>query len=132
MLTTVDRRPNPADNTVAFYTGLLGALPQAQESQVRLFMVPGMDHCGGGEGAFKLRHYRRDRRLGEQRPGARTNRRHPRALAQPECAEAGADQPPAVPLSADRAIRRQGRRDLGEELRLHGGGRFAGRTRLMG
>jgi hypothetical protein len=41
----------PANNTVEFYTGLLGALPQAQGSQVRLFMVPGMDHCGGGEGA---------------------------------------------------------------------------------
>jgi hypothetical protein len=41
----------PANNTVEFYTGLLGALPQARESQVRLFMVPGMDHCGGGEGA---------------------------------------------------------------------------------
>jgi hypothetical protein len=41
----------PANNTVEFYTGLLGALPDRQESQVRLFMVPGMDHCGGGEGA---------------------------------------------------------------------------------
>jgi hypothetical protein len=41
----------PANNTVEFYAGLLGALPDRQESQVRLFMVPGMDHCGGGEGA---------------------------------------------------------------------------------
>ena len=40
----------PANNTVEFYTGLLGAVPAAQ-SQARLFMVPGMDHCGGGEGA---------------------------------------------------------------------------------
>jgi hypothetical protein len=42
----------PANNTVEFYTGLLEAIPAAQaQSQVRLFMVPGMDHCGGGEGA---------------------------------------------------------------------------------
>jgi hypothetical protein len=41
----------PANNTVEFYTGLLGAIPAAQRNQVRLFMVPGMDHCGGGEGA---------------------------------------------------------------------------------
>jgi feruloyl esterase len=40
----------PANNTVAFYTGLTGAFPQTH-NQVRLFMVPGMDHCGGGEGA---------------------------------------------------------------------------------
>ena len=41
----------PANNSVEFYTGLLGALPSAKRDQVRLFMVPGMDHCGGGEGA---------------------------------------------------------------------------------
>jgi len=37
----------PANNTVLFYSQLQPTL----ESQVRLFMVPGMDHCGGGEGA---------------------------------------------------------------------------------
>ena len=37
----------PANNTVLFYEQLQPTL----ESQVRLFMVPGMDHCGGGEGA---------------------------------------------------------------------------------
>ena len=41
----------PANNSVEFYTGLLGAIPAAQRNQVRLFMVPGMDHCGGGDGA---------------------------------------------------------------------------------
>jgi hypothetical protein len=42
----------PANNSVEFYSGLLGALPAAQaRNQARLFMVPGMDHCGGGEGA---------------------------------------------------------------------------------
>lgn len=41
----------PAWNTIGFYKGLLSALPAAQaDSQLRLFMVPGMDHCSGGEG----------------------------------------------------------------------------------
>lgn len=42
----------PATNTVQFYGGLQKVTPKtALEKQVRLFMVPGMDHCGGGEGA---------------------------------------------------------------------------------
>jgi len=45
----------PANNAVKFYRGLYHALPldQAQD-QLRLFMVPGMDHCGGGEGATQF------------------------------------------------------------------------------
>jgi hypothetical protein len=42
----------PATNTTKFYGELLAAVPKsAADRQVRLFMVPGMDHCGGGEGA---------------------------------------------------------------------------------
>ena len=42
----------PASNSVLFYQGLLKAIPQNTASrQLRLFMVPGMDHCGGGGGA---------------------------------------------------------------------------------
>ncbi len=42
----------PANNSLRFYHGLYGALPlEAAQQQLRLFMVPGMDHCGGGEGA---------------------------------------------------------------------------------
>jgi hypothetical protein len=42
----------PANNTVKFYGELQKLTPRtAQEKQLRLFMVPGMDHCGGGEGA---------------------------------------------------------------------------------
>ena len=41
----------PATNTIGFHHGLFNALPRAQaDSQLRLFMAPGMDHCGGGEG----------------------------------------------------------------------------------
>ncbi|MCB2065286.1 MAG: tannase/feruloyl esterase family alpha/beta hydrolase [Erythrobacter sp.] len=41
----------PATNTLAFHHGLYNALPASQrDSQLRLFMAPGMDHCGGGDG----------------------------------------------------------------------------------
>jgi hypothetical protein len=41
----------PANNTVAFYGRLSAKTPPAQaKGQLRLFMVPGMNHCGGGEG----------------------------------------------------------------------------------
>ena len=39
----------PAANTLDFHAKLK---PGAPAGQLRLFMVPGMDHCGGGEGAF--------------------------------------------------------------------------------
>jgi len=42
----------PANNSVLFYQGLLATIPPATAAkQLRLFMVPGMDHCGGGDGA---------------------------------------------------------------------------------
>jgi hypothetical protein len=41
----------PANNTLRFYDALFPSLSDTQRSdQLRLFMVPGMDHCGGGEG----------------------------------------------------------------------------------
>ncbi|WP_119082234.1 tannase/feruloyl esterase family alpha/beta hydrolase [Altererythrobacter sp. B11] len=45
----------PATNTLAFYHDLYAALPAAQaEQQLRLFMVPGMEHCAGGEGVSQF------------------------------------------------------------------------------
>ncbi len=45
----------PANNTVAFYERLSSKLPAHQrQSQLRLFMVPGMNHCGGGEGPSSI------------------------------------------------------------------------------
>ncbi len=41
----------PANNTVLYYQTLSSGLPAKQaRGQLRLFMVPGMDHCSGGEG----------------------------------------------------------------------------------
>jgi hypothetical protein len=45
----------PANNTIEFYWPLWQSLSQPQrDQQLRLFMVPGMDHCGGGEGASQF------------------------------------------------------------------------------
>lgn len=45
----------PANNSLAFYRGLYHTIPRASaEQQLRLFMVPGMDHCAGGEGASQF------------------------------------------------------------------------------
>lgn len=41
----------PANNTIAFYQALSSRLPAGQtQQQLRLFTVPGMNHCAGGEG----------------------------------------------------------------------------------
>ena len=45
----------PANNTVAFYEKLSSTLSAKQkQSQLRLFMVPGMNHCSGGEGPSSI------------------------------------------------------------------------------
>jgi hypothetical protein len=43
----------PAENTVNFYTDLTAHLgPKKSAEGTRLFMIPGMGHCAGGEGPF--------------------------------------------------------------------------------
>jgi hypothetical protein len=45
----------PAENTLNFYGGLYPTLSdEQQQGQLRLFMVPGMDHCAGGEGTSQF------------------------------------------------------------------------------
>jgi hypothetical protein len=45
----------PATNSLRFNDGLMPTLSaQQRASQYRLFMVPGMDHCGGGAGASQF------------------------------------------------------------------------------
>ncbi|HSG34978.1 MAG TPA: tannase/feruloyl esterase family alpha/beta hydrolase [Sphingomonadaceae bacterium] len=45
----------PATNALKFYSGLYYAIPLEQaQNQLRLFMVPGMDHCAGGAGASQF------------------------------------------------------------------------------
>lgn len=45
----------PASNSLRFYGDLYRALPApAAQQQLRLFMVPGMDHCAGGEGTSEF------------------------------------------------------------------------------
>ena len=39
-----------AQNTIAYYDSVLKQMGPAQGDWVRLFMIPGMGHCGGGPG----------------------------------------------------------------------------------
>jgi feruloyl esterase len=40
----------PPGNTVNFYSGVLAKMGKKQDDWIRLFMVPGMEHCSGGPG----------------------------------------------------------------------------------
>jgi hypothetical protein len=42
----------PAPNTVAYYKAMLEKIDANAASSVRLFMVPGMQHCAGGDAPF--------------------------------------------------------------------------------
>ncbi len=43
----------PAENTVSFYKAMLGSIDaKAAAHQVRLFMIPGMGHCTGGDAPY--------------------------------------------------------------------------------
>lgn len=45
----------PYDNTVNYYESVADELGQRKTGDsVRLYLVPGMDHCSGGEGAFAV------------------------------------------------------------------------------
>ncbi|QUD90226.1 tannase/feruloyl esterase family alpha/beta hydrolase [Phenylobacterium montanum] len=45
----------PANNTVAFYGTLSKSITAKQtQTQLRLFMIPGMNHCSGGEGPSSI------------------------------------------------------------------------------
>ncbi len=68
---------------------------------VRVYAVPGMNHCNGGPATGSVRQPGRRGRLGRVRRRPRPHPRHRRAqypVARPD--------PPALPLSADRALSR--------------------------
>ena len=44
----------PARNTVNYYESALAASGPAAKASMRLFMMPGVDHCSGGEGTFMM------------------------------------------------------------------------------
>jgi len=40
----------PPGNTINYYSSVLNKMGKNQEDWMRLFMIPGMNHCGGGAG----------------------------------------------------------------------------------
>jgi feruloyl esterase len=43
-----------AEHTVNYYNSVLAKMGKSQDSWIRLFMVPGMGHCGGGAGPNQI------------------------------------------------------------------------------
>jgi feruloyl esterase len=43
-----------AGNSINYYSSVLAKMGQKQENWVRLFMAPGMQHCGGGPGPSQI------------------------------------------------------------------------------
>jgi feruloyl esterase len=44
----------PAKNTIDYYDGVLADSGREAAGAVRLFMLPGVDHCSGGEGTYSV------------------------------------------------------------------------------
>jgi feruloyl esterase len=44
----------PAQNTVDYYESVVAASGRDATTAMRLFMLPGVDHCMGGEGTFQM------------------------------------------------------------------------------
>jgi feruloyl esterase len=42
----------PPENTIQYYESVLGEMGKEQDDWMRLFMVPGMGHCSGGDGPY--------------------------------------------------------------------------------
>ena len=73
----------PANNSVLFYTNLLKAIPgRASAGPGAVVHGPRHGPLRRRRRRFHLRHARHDRRVGDERQGARADRRHPDALAQ--------------------------------------------------
>ena len=91
---------SPLD-TLGYYKSLAatngGADKVAEWS--RMFLVPGMAHCGGGPSLDHFDMLTRCRQLGRERHGARFRHRHRPSIPRP--------QPPALRLSKARAVQRK-------------------------
>ena len=44
----------PPENSINYYSSVLAKLGPNQDNFIRLFMVPGMQHCGGGPGPNQI------------------------------------------------------------------------------
>jgi feruloyl esterase len=54
-------------NSVNYYSSVLARMGQQQEDWLRLFMVPGMAHCGGGPGPNQVNWMAALERIASQR-----------------------------------------------------------------
>ena len=126
----------PFGNTVNYYESVVAKVgdERAPRSSVKLYVVPGMDHCAGGEGAFAVDWLTPLENWVEkgEAPGA-LPAAHPGGVAGPTRCAPGVEQAvhaPGLRLSARREVQGQRRRDSGRQFRVcrtvtSGAGRLA-------
>ena len=137
----------PIGQTVNFYKDLLAKFGGEEKTKefARLFMVPGMGHCGFGTGPnrFELRRFRRSA-AASLRPRARYVHRalplgrgrrcagssHRDEIRRRRCVKGDRDAAPALPLSATRLVQGRGRHQRRRELRLRRRQEMKFRTRI--
>ncbi len=114
----------PAKNSLLFYTMLYHDLPQQQaQDQLRFYIVPGMEHCSGGEGVSQFDTLGTiDRWATTGVAPYRIEATRPTVVAgfpgAPSGTAARAAVASAVSLSTLRGIQRRGRHRAGEQLHL--------------
>ena len=81
---------------------------------MRLFMVPGVDHCSGGEGTFLID------ALNVIDAWVESGQAPERLVASRPLAGWRAAHTAALPVSAGRALSRPGQHGRGAQLRVHG------------
>jgi feruloyl esterase len=78
-------------NTISYYDSVLTQMGQNQDNWLRLFMVPGMAHCGGGTGPNQfnplaaLERWREQNEPPQSLPAARVNERGAIDMTRPLC-----------------------------------------------
>ena len=108
-----DAQPSPA-NSVDYFGRVQKAVGGDSSDFYRLFMVPGMGHCGGGPGTDQfdkigtIRAWVEEGKAPAPDPGGAQDRRE------------DGSQPAAVPASADREIQRLRQHRRRRELQLRG------------
>ena len=98
------------ETTIWYYESVLDKMGGNQSDWMRLFMVPGMGHCGGGPGVNTLRLDRHAREVGGE--GRRAGHDAGHWCAGPDAS--------AVPVSASRGIQGKRRSEGRQQLVVQG------------
>ena len=103
-------------NSIIYYTSIVREMggERATTNSVRLFMMPGTNHCAGGEGPQHVRSHARHRTEGGTRADSRTHSRDPQHQ------RCGGSHQAAVPISRGGKVQGERQHRRRGELLLRG------------